>query len=260
MTARLSRWERLSEWPLTIVAAVFLGAYSWLVLSPPRSRGWHRALELVDYAAWAVFAVDYVVRVAVAEQRPRYFARHLPDLAVVALPLLRPLRLLRLVLLLRAMNRWAVASLRGRVAVYVTGAAVLLIYTAALAALDAERHHAGAQITTFGRALWWAFTTVSTVGYGDYVPVTVEGRIVAVALMIGGVAIISAITGSFASWLIDRIRAEEETARAVTTGDVRALLADLETHLPALVAREVEQLLASGNRRAEAVPEVPPGA
>jgi voltage-gated potassium channel len=245
MASRLERWERVTEWPLTAVAALFLVTYSLLVLKAGLSSGWHHLFEVVDFAVWAVFAADYLVRVSIAERRLQYFGRHLPDLAVVALPLLRPLRLLRLVLMLRALNRLAVASLRGRVLVYVAGAAVLLIYTAALAALDAERQHPGAEISSFGRALWWAFTTVTTVGYGDYVPVTTEGRIVAVGLMIGGVAIIGVITASFASWLIDSVREEEESARVATTGDVRGLISDFEKHLPTLVAREVELRLAS---------------
>jgi voltage-gated potassium channel len=243
MSSRLQRWEQRTEWPLTIVAAVFLIAYSLTVLVQDLSSAWHLLFRIVDYAAWVIFAVDYVIRVSIAEQRLRYFGRHLADLAVVVLPLLRPLRLLRLVLMLRALNRRAVSSLRGRVLLYVAGAAVLLIYTAALAALDAERNHHGAEITSFGRAVWWAFTTVTTVGYGDYVPVTPEGRIVAVGLMIGGVAIIGVITASFASWLIEGVRAEEEQTRAATAGDIRSLLSELEQHLPILVAREVEQHL-----------------
>src|SRR5690349_9894201 len=165
MAGRHDRWQQVTEWPLTVIAALFLLAYSLLVLAPGLSPGWHRVLTVIDYVAWIAFAIDYAVRVYLAKSRLRYFGRHIPDLAVVALPVLRPLRLLRLALMLRVLNRRAVASLRGRVSVYVAGAAVLLIYTAALAVLDAERGHAGADITSFGRAVWWAFTTVTTVGY-----------------------------------------------------------------------------------------------
>jgi hypothetical protein len=75
-------------------------------------------------------------------------------------------------MLLRVLNREATVSSRGRIAVYVGGATVLLISCAALAALDAERHAAGANIHSFADALWWAATTVTTVGYGDRFPVT----------------------------------------------------------------------------------------
>ena len=62
---------------------------------------------------------------------------------------------------------------------------------AALGVLDAERASPDANIVTFGDAIWWAFVTITTVGYGDYYPVTTPGRVVAVLLMAGGVAVLS---------------------------------------------------------------------
>jgi voltage-gated potassium channel len=84
------------------------------------------------------------------------------------------------------------------------------VVCAALAVLDAERHVHGSNITTFGNALWWAIVTVTTVGYGDHFPVSIEGRFIAAGLMIGGVALIGVVTASFAAWFINRVRAEEE--------------------------------------------------
>ncbi|WP_375490925.1 potassium channel family protein [uncultured Jatrophihabitans sp.] len=223
----VERWEHGTEWPLVGVAVVFLVAYAWPILDPHITSGWHHACHIADYATWVVFAVDYAMRLVLATQRPRYFFRHLPDLAVVVLPVLRPLRLLRLVLFLRVLNRRATNSLRGRVALYVGGATAILIFCAALAVLDAERGKAGANIEGFGDALWWAATTVSTVGYGDHFPVTAEGRWVAVGLMIGGVALIGVVTGSFATWLVDRVRASDEAAQAATRRDVHELTEQL---------------------------------
>ena len=115
---------------------------------------------------------------------------HIPDLLVIALPFLRPLRLLRLVALLRIMNRSAAGSLRGKVAIYATGGVLLLVFIASLAVLDAERGKPGSNIENIGDALWWALTTVTTVGYGDQFPVTDQGRMVAAALMLCGIALI----------------------------------------------------------------------
>ncbi len=80
------------------------------------------------------------------------------------------LRLLRLVTLLKFLNRRAGDSLRGRVAVYVVGSTSLILFVAALAVLDAEREQTEANITTFGDAPRWAMTTVTTVGYGGPLP------------------------------------------------------------------------------------------
>ena len=89
-------WKRRAEWPLTVAAVAFLVSYSVEVLVPGLPRGVRLGLRVVDLLTWALFVVDYVVQVALAPQRRRHVLRHVPDLLVVLLPLLRPLRLLRL--------------------------------------------------------------------------------------------------------------------------------------------------------------------
>ncbi|HEV7205663.1 MAG TPA: potassium channel family protein [Jatrophihabitans sp.] len=224
---RLEAWERRWEWPLTVLAAAFLGAYAWPVLDPGLDASLTALCTVIDVVAWSAFFVDYAVRVHLAERRAHFVWGHLPDLAVLVLPILRPLRLLRLVLLLRMLNRGATQGLRGRIAVYVAGATALLLTCSALAVLDAERAAADANITTFGDALWWSLTTITTVGYGDHYPVTTEGRWVAAGLMLGGVALLGIVTASIASWLIERVRETEEEAQAVTRADFRALTAEI---------------------------------
>jgi voltage-gated potassium channel len=234
---RVALWERRSEWPLAALAAVFLVAYSLDVLGTGLGPTWHSACRATDYVVWVLFVVDYVGRVALADERVRYVLHKWADLAVIALPILRPLRLLRLVMLLRVLNRRATDSLRGKVILYMSGATVLLIYCAALAVLDAERNHAGTNIHTFGDALWWAAVTISTVGYGDHFPVTGEGHLVAVGLMAGGIALIGAVSAAFATYLIDRVRADEADSELATRRDLHALhtqLDRIERHLARL--------------------------
>lgn len=227
---RLPTWEHRVEAPLAIAAAVFLAAYAAPILDTHLASSLRQLCTTINLAVWAVFAMDYIVRVVLADDRPRYVGRHVPDLLMIALPLLRPLRLLRLVTLLRLMNRQATDSLRGKVAVYVGGSTVLVVFCAALAVLDAERHSQHSNITSFGDALWWASTTITTVGYGDRFPVTGEGRFVAVGLMLAGIALLGVVTASIASWLIDRVReAETQTDSGVRelTEQVRLLRAEV---------------------------------
>jgi voltage-gated potassium channel len=232
---RVTRCEIRSEWPLAAVALLFLGAYAWPILDEGLAHPWRLACLWVGYAAWAVFVIDFVGRIILADQRAEYVWRHLLDLAVIALPILRPLRLLRLVVMLRVLNRRAEGSLHGRIAIYVGGSAGLLLFCASLAILDAERHHAGANIANFGDALWWSAVTATTVGYGDRFPVTAQGRFIAVGLMIGGIALLGTVTASIASWLINRVRQENEAVESVTRADLK-ILSDKIDDLSSLIA------------------------
>lgn len=236
----IARWNRTAAWPLAIAAVVFLIAYSWEILDTDLSRPWQLTLQLVDYVTWAVFALDYVARVYLAKQRWRYLGRHIPDLLIVVLPLLQPLRLLRLLVLLRFIERRAATSLQGRVASYVLVSTALLLYTGALAEFAAERDAPGANITDFGTALWWALTTITTVGYGDHYPVTMEGRLVAAVLMIAGIALIGVVTATVAAWLVQRVSSpsQDESERSIEElkAEVAALTATLQQFMESQVS------------------------
>ncbi|MBM9466457.1 potassium channel family protein [Nakamurella leprariae] len=221
-----ARWHRLAEWPLMAAALAFLAAWSWQVIGDLHGTQ-ETVAAVVVWVAWVVFAVDYAGRLLLAHQRGRWFLHHLLDLAVVALPLLRPLRVLRLVVLLGVFQRFAGRTLRGRVIVYVAGCTVGLIHLCALAMLDAERGRPDATINTFGDAIWWAFTTITTVGYGDRAPVTVTGRCVAVVLMIGGVALLGTVTATIASWIVERVAQEDEAEQAATRRQVDELTREI---------------------------------
>lgn len=116
--------------------------------------------------------MDYAYSLHLAPNRKQWFVRHLHALAIVVLPMLRPLRLLRLVTLISVLHR-------------VAG--------------NAERNAPGPSITTFSEALWWSVVTITTVGYGDLAPVAGLGRGMAVCLTIGGIALLGVVTATLAS-------------------------------------------------------------
>jgi len=223
---RLERWEKTAEWPLAAIAVVFLTSYSIDVLAQPHGLAAH-LVWTVGAVSYLVFAIDYVARLSLAPRRWRWFVRHLFDLAIVTLPLLRPLRLLRLVILIAALNRAVGDAIRGRVILYTSSGVTLLIYVAALAVLEAERHAPHAQIKTFGDAVWWAIATVTTIGYGDLAPVTPTGRVVAVLLMIGGISLIGAVTATLASWLIQRVAEADTANQAATVAHIEELRTEI---------------------------------
>jgi voltage-gated potassium channel len=240
MTARaaeraafLQRWERVIDWPLIAGGVIFLLAYAIPILNPDAPSWLVGVCLWVGWITWVLFVVDFVVRVSLTDRRLRYLVRHWYDVLVVALPLLRPLRLLRLIPLLIMLNRRAQTRLRGRVAIYVAGGASLLAFCAALAVLDAERSSPDANITNFGDAMWWTVATMTTVGYGDRYPVTSAGRLVAFGLMLGGVALLGTVSATLASWLIETVEAEKEQIE-----DVRITVQRLEAKIDQLSAEQ----------------------
>ncbi|MCS0499279.1 potassium channel family protein [Protaetiibacter mangrovi] len=204
-----------------MAAVVFLIAYSVEVIGDLDDAA-AVIPEALMIVTWAVFLVDYSVNLVLAERRGRWFLTHLFDLAIVVLPILRPLRLLRLVTLLTILQRTAGTALRGRIIIYVVGASVLLVYVAALAVLDAERGQGGS-IQNLQEGLWWAFVTITTVGYGDYYPITATGQIVAVGIMVGGITLIGVVTATFASWIVEKVDAHSVRQQAATRGQVEEL-------------------------------------
>jgi voltage-gated potassium channel len=210
---RVQRWERRTEIPLLLLAVAFLVAYAWPVVDPRMDPDLEGFLRAVSWTVWGALAADFVIRLALAGDRPRYALTHWYDVALIVLPVLRPLRLLRLLALMRILHRSAVPSLVGRVSVYAVGVAVMSVGLGAIAVLDAEQDSPRATITSLGDALWWATCTVTTVGYGDFYPVTTSGRLVAVVLMVVGIAMVGAVTAAVAAWMV----------RAVATGESGAV-------------------------------------
>jgi voltage-gated potassium channel len=234
---RRERWERATELPLTVAAVLFLIVYALPILDPSiRDGGSREAFEFAAATVWGFFVIDYVARLLLSRRRLRFVRTHILDLAVVVLPLLRPLRLLRLITILGVLNRAAGTSLRGKVATYTVGGTVMVLLVASLAMLDAERQSPDANIHDYGDSLWWAFTTVTTVGYGDRFPVTLQGRAIAISLMLAGIALLGLLTASLASWLIERVQEVEEESQAATRRDVAALTAEVATLRELLVA------------------------
>lgn len=236
----LQTWQKYSEWPLVGAAFLFLAAYSILVIVEPPPP-YATLLTLVIWSTWAAFGVDYIVKLVLAPQRGRWFIRHPMDLLMVVLPVARPLRLLRPFTLRKVMDRAPGTAIRTRVMAYVIASAVLLIYTVALSVLSFEKGAPNANITTMGDALWWAIVTITTIGYGDYYPVTVPGRWAAAALMVGGFAVLSMVTAAVSSWLVESVTAATSSrTRAAETSSSEEL-----ARLTAQVNRLNDQLARS---------------
>ena len=229
--ARLTTYERRSAWPMVVVALVFLVAYVVPVIWPDVPRWAHHACHVTWILLWVVFIADLALRALLGPHPLRYLTRHPVDVVSVVLPVFRPFAVVRVLAagqwLVRGSSRLAV----GHTVAAIFAAATLVIFIAAVAELDAERHADGASIRTFGDAVWWAVSTTTTVGYGDYTPVTWIGRVIAVGLMVTGISLLGVITAAVASWVVERTRspeaAEQEDEILSELRTVRAELAAL---------------------------------
>ncbi|OZM84174.1 potassium channel family protein [Pseudonocardia sp. MH-G8] len=248
---RIAAWDRRVDWWLTGLAVVFLVAFAWQVLDTSLGPGGQALLEGVLTGTWVLFGVDYLVRIALARRRWHFIGTHLLDLAILVLPMFRQLRALRVITAVSVLNRQLRDDVRGRVVFYVVGSVALIGFVASLAVLDAERDAPEASITTFGDAVWWTITTISTVGYGDRYPVTIEGRLVAASLMVAGIALLGVVTASIASWFVENLR-RSGSAVERELGEVSADVGRTEAQLAAVLTelREINARLEALERPA----------
>lgn len=247
-TARSARWSQLTYWPLAIAAAVYLFTYTVHVIGDVQGL-WAAITTLTIGLIWGMFIVDYLVKLRLSHPRRLWFRTHKSDLVLALVPALRPVRLLDAFTRLASFTRTAGNSIRARLLIYGVGSALLLVWYISLLVLQVERNAPGATITSFGVAVWWAFCTVTTVGYGDYVPVTVPGRVAAVFLMAGGVVLVGLVVATISSWVVERATRGHDDAVPASRADVRALTEELR-----LAAQRVE-----GERRGpEGLPPAAP--
>lgn len=213
------RFSAIVELPLTILALLWLP----VLVVPLVARlpaGIASTFSVIDYLVWAVFVVEYLVKLYLAPSRRQFFTRHLVDLAVIALPALRPLRAVRLLRLLNLVRAGAVlanALKRAREILihrglhFVLLAVLGIVLVCSAVELGFEQHADSSTIHNFGDALWWATTTVTTVGYGDKYPASPGGRGVAVVLMLVGIGLIGVLTATVASYFVEE-KADQEKA------------------------------------------------
>ena len=198
----LQRWDRLCAAPRIMTAMVFIALYLVRVLAEPTATQ-HDIIEHMFDMVWVINAFDFMLTAYVADHSMRWVNAHTIGLIILILPLIPQFGFARMIaalyILHRGMRGWA----RRHFHLYIVGASVLLLSMGALLVFEAERHVPGASITTFPDALWWAVVSVTTMGYGAYYPITLTGRLITVAMVIGGISLIGVITGVCTSWVID---------------------------------------------------------
>jgi voltage-gated potassium channel len=200
-------WEKYTTLPFIFLSFIFLLGYSVLILSDEVfTQGIDKYILITLLAIWIMFIVDYFVRLTLSTNKRVYFKRNVIDLISMAIPFFRPFLLLMYLSRLRFFRGRQGSSVRARLIAYAASFALMYIYVLSLAVYAAERDAVGATITNYGDSVWWAIETITTVGYGDMIPVTIMGRIYASLLMLGGVVIVGATTATVISYLSEKVQ------------------------------------------------------
>jgi voltage-gated potassium channel len=172
-----------------------------------------KLLDFIDKAICLIFFVDFTVRFFKAENKLKFMRWGWIDL-VSSIPvvnyfragrLLRLIRILRIIRAFRSSKQLVNHVFKNKAKGTFTSVsifAVLLIIFSAIAILQVENTKEG-NIKSAEDAIWWAYVTITTVGYGDKFPVTTEGRLIAVVLMTAGVGLFGTFTAYASSWFVE---------------------------------------------------------
>jgi voltage-gated potassium channel len=207
------RFRNATEVPMLVLSVVFL-----LVMMLPDLVDLPDNLSLLEeQAEWAIcalFALELVANTYLAQDRKRYLLSHWLELVTVAVPFLRPLRLLRVLVVGARFWSDARVILREHTVGLLVVASMSAVGVAAALESVAERSGDG-PIKTFTDALWWAAATVTTVGYGDMYPVTTTGRAIGIGLMLVGVSLFGLLTARVAAFFLSTEESDDRQLEAI---------------------------------------------
>ena len=195
---------------LTFLALVFLIAYSYPAFVTSIAPSTQKLIDVIQWVCWLAFAIDLLIGIVTSKVKSEYLKHHLLDVAAVLLPFLRPLRLMRVISFGGLVIQKVAIGRQFAITLKVAIASIFIAYVAAVQVTISERGVEDSNIKNFGDGLWWAVTTVTTVGYGDRFPVSTEGRLLAVLLMIAGISLVGVITASVASWFVKMSQSDAE--------------------------------------------------
>ena len=187
---------------LTVLALAFLFAFSYPAFVDPVPTSTQTLLDIIQWVSWIAFAADLIYGLSTAKSKKNYLMKHPLEVAAVLLPFLRPLRLMRVISFGGLAIQKVAIGRQFAITIKVFLASIFVAYISAVQITITERAVEGSNIKNFGDGIWWAITTVTTVGYGDRYPTTLEGRFIAVALMIMGISLMGVITASVAAWFV----------------------------------------------------------
>jgi voltage-gated potassium channel len=198
---------------------------------------------VLDWASWLTFVVYLVLMLAVVGDRRSWLRRHFLEVVIVVLtpPFVAVFTSARLLRLLRLLWLFRLAPLAQRLftTAGVKSAALLVALTAVVGGAAFAELEQG---QTTANGIYWAITTMTTVGYGNPAPTNTSTKILAVVVMLVGIGFVAVLTGSIAQRFLAPDIAEEEqeqTAIEQLNREILAELREVRTRLEALESRKL---------------------
>ena len=255
MTQETPKLRKTSNaYSIFILVLTVLSLGVMVVLLLPLSEATLQLLTVYDNVICVIFLIDFFLNLRGAAKKSDYFIGQrgwldllgsFPSLGILRitalLRLARLSRLARITRLLRGGQKTAlvkdILENRSRYAAFITILLALLVLTVSGAlVLQFESKSPDANITTGGDALWYSIVTITTVGYGDFYPVTAAGRVMGMFIMFAGVGIIGALASILASVLVGGSSSpeeeEESRARPLCPGGARRRQGRADCHAP----------------------------
>lgn len=206
-------------------------------------------LDAVDNLVCGIFLLDFFIGISTAANKLEYLKWGWVDLAssIPVIDYFRAGRVVRVIRILRVLRGIRVARIMGRylmrnradgtilAAIFMS---IMLLVLSSVAILQVEQRVSSGNIKSASDALWWAITTMTTVGYGDKYPVTTMGRIIASVLMVCGVGLFGTLSGFVTSWILKPVEQRQDVDLGLIHHDLTAIdhkldaLASAEPRMP----------------------------
>jgi voltage-gated potassium channel len=253
---------------LFIVGLSIVSLVNFVISLVPADPNVKSIAEIMDLPISVILLIDFTRRLVRSHPRRAYFIANggwldlLGSLPFARLKIFRLFRVVRVGRLLRAYGGRAIlrsvmrdrADNALRIILFLV---IVLLEFGSMSVLAAERSSPDANIKTGGEALWWAFVSITTVGYGDYYPTSSWGRACAVFILAAGVGLFGALSGFLANFFLSPAKEDAATSAAQTAPDPARMLDELEAHIAAELAAIRDALATSAPAPAQEVR--PPG-
>ena len=247
------RYSRASDLPLLILAVLMIPvllAPEILTLTSEETN----FLGSIDWFIYGCFAFDFALKIYLAPSVMGHIKRNWLDLIVLLLPLLRPLRIIsgaRFIRIFRAARLLVflaegvrkLTNILAKRGLHIVLALTLTVVALCAGLVTLFERDTGGSIKSYGDAPWWAVTTITTVGYGDTFPLSVEGRGVAIFLMLTGIVFYSILTANMAAFFVESNEASDDKRVEEKLDLILKRLDAIEAALGRKASNEMEAVL-----------------